>query len=177
MKLEDIKKMSDEEFIEFASSFSIREDIPIEEFFKQNKKTVNIMTIMPGITFGLIPYSVLDNFTDDNLILGASFILGSIIGIPTIKKLVKWLVVKVSEEGDIINKNELITLKKELEKLTEDEFSFLIGISKNKHVFRLYDKIKGIFANDTKKFVDSLEVTYKDGKENLGYSKNISKNN
>ena len=176
MKLVDIKKMSDEEFIEFARSFSVREDIPIEEFFKQNKKTVNIITIMPGITFGLIPYSILDNFTDDNLILGASFVLGSIIGMPTIKKLVKWLVVKVSVEAAIINKNELIDLKKKLENLTEDEFSFLIGISKNEHVFSLHDKIKGIFDKDTKKFVDSLEVAYNE-EEDLGYSKNISKNN
>lgn len=177
MKLEDIKKMNDEEFIEFARSFSVREDIPIEEFFKQNKKTVNIMTVMPGITFGLIPYSILDNFTDDNLILGVSFILGSIIGMPTIKKLVKWLVVKVSDEAAIINKNELIDLKKKIENLTEDEFSFLIGIGKNEHIFTLHDKIKGIFDKDTKKFVDSLEVTYKDDNNDLGYSRNINKNN
>ena len=177
MKLEDIKEMNDEEFIVFARSFNVSKDIPIEEFFKQNKKTVNIMTIMPGITFGLIPYSILDNFTDDNLILGASFVLGSIIGMPTIKKLVKWLVVKVSDEAAIISENELIDLKKKIENLTEDEFSFLIGISKNEHVFGLHDKIKGIFDKDTKKFIDSLEPSYKDDEENLGYSKNINKNN
>ena len=77
MKLEDIKKMNDEEFIVFARSFNASEDIPIEEFFKQNKKTVNIMTIMPGITFGLIPYSILDNFTDDRFlssIYGGTFV-------------------------------------------------------------------------------------------------------
>ena len=34
-----------------------------------------------------------------------------------------------------------------------------------------------IFDNDTKKFIDSLEVAYNDEKEDLGYSKNISKNN
>ena len=39
MKLEDIKKMSDEEFVTFARSFNVSEDTPIEEFFKQNKKT------------------------------------------------------------------------------------------------------------------------------------------
>ena len=94
-----------------------------------------------------------------------------------IKKLVKWLVVKVSDEAAIINKNELIDLKKKIENLTEDEFSFLIDISKNEHVFSLHDKIKMIFDNDTKKFIDSLEVAYNDEKEDLGYSKNIRKNN
>ena len=94
-----------------------------------------------------------------------------------IKKLVKWLVVKVTDEAAIINKNELIDLKKKIENLTEDEFSFLIGISKNEHVFGLHDKIKMIFDNDTKKFIDSLEPSYKDNEENLGYSKNINKNN
>ena len=34
-----------------------------------------------------------------------------------------------------------------------------------------------IFDNDTKKFVDSLEVAYNDEKEDLVYSKKISKNN
>lgn len=179
MKLEDIKKMSNEEFIEFARNFqNFKEDIPVEEFFKQNKKIINIMTIMPGITFGMIPYSILDNFTDDNLILSSSFILGTIIGIPTIKKLVKWLAIKASNESDFINKNELIDLKKDLEKLSEEELAFLIGIDNNKHIYKLNDRIKGIFGDDdSKKFVDSLEVTYEDDEKNLGYPKNIGKNN
>ena len=179
MKLEDIKKMSNEEFIEFARNFqNFKEDIPVEEFFKQNKKIINIMTIMSGITFGMIPYSILDNFTDDNLILGSSFILGTIIGIPTIKKLVKWLAIKASNESDFINKNELIDLKKDLEKLSEEELAFLIGIDNNKHIYKLNDRIKGIFGDDdSKKFVDSLEVTYEDAEKNLGYPKNIGKNN
>ena len=69
---------------------------------------------------------------------------------------------------------QILIRKKDLEKLSEEELAFLIGIDNNKNIYKLNDRIKGIFGDDdSKKFVDSLEVTYEDDEENLGCSKNI----
>lgn len=178
MKLEDIKKMSDEEFIRFMNKLqNIKEERTPQEDLKETKKLVNFGSILPGLATGLIPFSILENFTDDYLILGSTYVIGTIVGIPIIRKLHKLLYVKVTNIGKDLRRQELIELKKELESLTEEEFSFLVGIKGNTHIYGLYKKITETFGEqDSNKFIDTLQVTYKDD-EDLGYSKNIRKSN
>lgn len=179
MKLEDIKKMSDEEFIRFMNKLqNIEEERTPQEDLKENKKIVNFGSILPSLATGLIPVSILENFTDDNLILGSDYVIGTIVGIPIIRKLHKMLYIKVMNMDKTLKRQELIELKKDLENLTEEEFSFLIGIKDNKHIYSLHKKITETFGEQgSNNFFDNLEVTYKDDEENLGYSKNIRKSN
>ena len=179
MTLEDIKKMSDEEFVEFVDSLkNSKEETSAEEDLMENKKFVNFGSIMNGLIFGLVPAAFLDNFTDDNLILGTAFVAGAIAGIPTSKKLLRWVYTKFKNETKIIERQELIQLKIDLENLSKDELSFLIGIDKNEHIYELNDKIKRVFREcNPNKFIGGLEVTYEDDNKDLAYSKNINKNN
>ena len=71
-----------------------------------------------------------------------------------------------------------MNIKKYLENLSESEPSFLSNINKSEHIYKLHERISNIFNDDDpNQFIDSLEVTYKDDDEKLGYSKNITTNN
>ena len=172
MKLEDIKKMSDEEFIRFMNKLqNIKEERTPQEDLKETKKLVNFGSILPGLATGLIPFSILENFTDDYLILGSAYVIGTIVGIPIIRKLHKMLYIKVMNMDKTLKRQELIELKKDLGNLTEEEFSFLIRIKNNSHIYDIHERISKIFeGQDSNKFIDTLQVTYKDD-EDLGYSK------
>lgn len=179
MTINDIKNMSDEEFINYVQNFKKIEDKEITEYdVKMTKKVLNCGSVFSGILFGLLSSTIIDNFTDDKITLGITFIIGSIIGIPVYRKLINSLNNKCLEFVADVEKDDLIEIKKDIENLTSEQLLFLKGIDNNDDMLELHDKITNIIEIKNKdRFFNDLEVTYEDDEKDLGYSKNIIKNN
>lgn len=179
MTINDIKKMSDEEFINYVQNFKKIEDKEITECdVKTTKKVLNCGSVFSGMGFGLLSYTIMDNFTNHDFALVIAFIIGSIAGIPVSKKLIRFLNDKCLELEVEVEKDDLIELKKDIENLSREQLLFLKGINNNGDMFDLHNKITNIIETENKdKFFNDLEVTYEDDEKDLGYSKNIIKNN
>lgn len=172
MKLEDIKKMSNEEFIEFVNSMNNKQG-KLAELRLINESLSAAIPSAGGVLIGFVSYLISTDYTDDKFMQGTAAILGTIIGIPILKKIIRYMDSKL-EQG---YSNELIEIKKSIENLTEEEFLILKGTNSS-NVRQLQKQMKMTFDKKIyNKFIDSLEPSYKDDEENLGYSKNIGKNN
>ena len=171
--------MSDEEFITYINKFTLEESEAIKEIdTKACKKIITGGSILNGLALGLVPVFIFEHFTDDNSILVVAYIIGAIVGIPMTKKALEFFSTKITIEDNKSKREELLNLKKDLENLSESELSFLVNINKNKHIYKLHERISNIsHLNELSSFMDTLEVTYKDDDEKLGYSKNITTNN
>lgn len=175
MTLEKIRKMSDDEFINYAKQFTEIDEYLINCDSKLANKIINIGSVISGVLTGFTLSEALDYVTNDKIKLMAAFVIGTVAGIPVAKKTIKYFCDKCNNAFIEDEKNNLIELKEELESLNNEQFELLINMNEDADVYNLHEKMINIFNGDS--LIKDLEVSYKDEEKDLGYSKNIIKNN
>ncbi len=203
MKLEDIKNMSDEEFIELVKK-GIKEKNVIHFSPKQMKRLkvleyVTTCSLACAYTFGILSGTLVLVVPSENyksVLRTAYFVMLPIVG--GISLLIKYHIDKNQEKEDAANfikketelKNNILNLKKSIEKLSDEEFNLLIKainlINENKFDNELIKKSDVlVIANklielngasilkdfETSQNPNNVSCKYNDDGIDLGYSK------
>lgn len=154
MKKEDIKKMSDDEFIELLKkhlSKSMVNSIYNGKLSKQDKKKYRSVAITLGLLIGVIPLETAEQLfkKEAPFCLSVNVIIGSI--------LLSYIICSKSRKKETQKKlnqfnDKLIKLKQDIENLSDEEFSILINcydyIKNNEVIDELIDNINVVEIAD-----------------------------
>lgn len=181
MKLEDIKNMSDEEFITFihdlCKNYKVRE-YKIEK--KAYKTLLNINSILPGCAMGCIFADKVASLSDDTWVIVSAAIAGGVLSTGIFKILLNNITMKTTHTKHQKNINNIINLKRIIENTSKNEFQYSVNLLQENKTFVLTAKIQDNFVNIS--ISDSLNNTksesnnYVDEENDLGYSKTMNKN-
>lgn len=211
MKLEDIKNMSDEEFIELVKNMIKEEEKTEKNIICVNPKKFNhidiitlleyLICILGGEACGIGLGGIVGTFKPNtDIIVTTGLVTGTIFSV--IFSLINYYYDKRQKNKDAERfkrrkieietelKNNILNLKKSLEKLSDEEFNLLVDginlINENKfdnelikksNVLVIANKLIELNATDLLKEFDdkqnenNVSYKYNDGEIDLGYSK------
>lgn len=179
MTINDIKNMSDVEFINYIEDLRKEDKKYLNQNLKNKNKIINVGSIFTGMTFGGLSSLFADYFTNDEVTLGIVFVISSLIGIPMTRNLVRLINKKCLELNAYNDKQNILDIKNDIENLSNEDLLILKDINNNSTMLEMYNKIIYIIdCENNEKFFEDLEVIYEqEEEEELKYSKNIIKNN
>lgn len=192
MKLEDIKNMSDDEFIELIKkylSYDIIKRMYEGKLNKKEKKTYKSVIITLGLATGAIPIMVIEEVLDTKISLGLTIV------ILTLSSIGSYIICSKERKKDYIQNQEkfnqrLIKLKNNIINLTEEEFDILVKcyeyiknnevpdeVFEDDNVLEITDELLSINAtNILKEFEVDSSNKFTDANLDNGHAKTMNKN-